>query len=82
VWGFDYALNAFSEFWHLKSYYEYAAAKPPFNAYDQHMFFNYSFDTLYDSVVAILMLSYSVGLARLVTRSLSLSLQKEPNNPS
>lgn len=79
VWGFIYALDAFSELWHLKSYYEYASAKPPFTAYDRHMFFNYSFDVFFNSVVALLMFFVSVGLARLVTRGLFLSLQKDSN---
>jgi hypothetical protein len=82
VWGFVYSLDAFSELWHLKSYYEYASAKPPFTIYDRHMFSNYSFDALYDGVVALLMFSLSVGLARLVTRGLLFSLQKDPNTSS
>jgi hypothetical protein len=82
VWGFVYALGAFSGLWHLKSYYEYASAKPPFTAYDRHMFTNYSFDSLFDAVIALLMISLSVGLARLVTRGLSLSLQRDLNKSS
>ncbi|HEX4139246.1 MAG TPA: hypothetical protein VHY09_02795 [Candidatus Methylacidiphilales bacterium] len=82
VWGFDYALNAFSALWHLKSYYEYTSAKPPFTAYDWHMFFNYSFDVFFDSIVALLMFFASLGLARLVTRGLFHSLQKNSNTSS
>jgi hypothetical protein len=80
VSGFIAAINAFSCAWHLKSYYDYALMRPPLTAYDRHMMFNYSFDALFDGVTALLMFFLSVGLARLVTRGLSASLQTDPRN--